>query len=220
MYGGTPGNFTLTANVTSCGVITPVTLPVHVGAYSSSAYTMSASGPGSTGSTQPLYWCPNQTYSFTISGGDASNYQWTIPPGWTLNYQSNYLCVLKAPTSSYPPTGQVEVTFTEPCGTQITKSFFVSYSSSSCSGTDPRFTFSPNPAPSYLYVAVASGYTSTTKIQRIQIINTSNYITVFDQSYGTPGTLSAYVTTSSFQSGTYTLRIYDGTTWAVYQFVR
>lgn len=215
------GFVTLTATINQCAQ-QPVVVnySIHIGSYTSSDYTLSASGPGSTGSTQPLYWCPNQTYSFTISGGNASNYQWTIPSGWTLNYQSNYLCVLKAPASSYPPTGQVEVTFTEPCGTPITKSFFIAYSSSSCSGTDPRFTFSPNPAPSYLYVAVASGYTSTTKIQRIQIINTSNYITVFDQSYGTSGTLSAYVTTSGFQSGTYTLRIYDGTTWAVYQFVR
>ena len=215
------GFVTLTATINQCAQ-QPIVLnySVHIGSYTSSDYTLSASGPGSTGSTQPLYWCPNQTYSFTISGVNASNYQWTIPSGWTLNYQSNYLCVLKAPTSSYPPTGQVEVTFTEPCGTQITKTFFVAYSGSSCSGTDPKFTFSPNPASSYLYVAVASGYTSTTKIQRIQIINTSNYITVFDQSYGTPGALSAYITTSVFQSGTYTLRIYDGSSWAVYQFVR
>lgn len=214
-YGGTSGNFVLTANVTSCGITSPVTLPVRVGSYTASDYTMTGGGS----STQPLYWCPNQTYAFAV-GGDASNYQWTIPTGWTINYQSNYLCVLKAPSSTSPPTGTVSVSFTEPCGSTISKSFFTAYTSSACTGTDPRFTYSPNPAPSYLNVAVASGSTSTTKIQRIQIIRISTGTTVFDQNYGSPGVLSAYITTSSFQTGTHTLRIYDGSAWATYQFIR
>lgn len=215
-YGGTSGSFMLTANVTSCGVTTPVTLPVRVGSYTASDYTMTGGGSA----TQPLYWCPNQTYSFSISGAPASNYQWTIPSGWTQNYISNYLCVIKAPSSTSPPTGTVYVTFTEPCGTTISKSFFTAYSSSACTGTDPRFTYSPNPAPSYLYVAVASAYTSTTKIQRIQIISTTTGVTVFDQNYGTPGILSTYITTAGFQIGIHTLRIFDGSTWATYQFIR
>lgn len=215
-YGGTSGNFTLTANVTSCGVTTPVTLPVHVGAYTSSDYTMS----GGNSTTQPLYWCPNQTYGFSVSPNNSSNYVWTIPTGWTSTYNGGYVNSMRAPTGTNPPTGTVSVSFTEPCGTTITKSFFAAYSSSACTGTDPRFTYSPNPAPSYLYVAVASGYTSTTKIQRIQIVRSSTGLTIFDQNYGTPGVLSAYITTSSFQTGNHILRIYDGSIWASYQFVR
>lgn len=214
-YGGTSGNFALTANVTSCGITTPVTLPIRVGPYTASDYTMT----GGNSSTQPLYWCPNQTYGFSVNG-QGSTYQWSIPAGWTLNYQSNYLCVLKAPSSSYPPTGTVSVSFVEPCGTTITKSMFTAYSSSACTGTDPRFTYAPNPAPSYLNVAVASGYTSSTKIQRIQIISTTTGATVFDQNYGTPGISSTYITTSGFQTGTYSLRIFDGSIWATYQLSR
>jgi hypothetical protein len=214
-YGGTSGSLTLTVNVTSCGVTTPVTLPVRVGPYTASDYTLTGGGS----STQPLYWCPNQTYAFSVAG-DASNYQWTIPPGWTINYQSNYLCVLRAPSSTSSPTGTVSVSFTEPCGTNLTKSFFTAFSSSACTGTDPRFTYSPNPAPSFLNVAVASGFTSSTRIRRIQIIRTSIGTTVFDQNYGTPGVLSAFISTSSFQPGTHSLRIFDGTVWATYQFIR
>lgn len=213
-YGGTSGTFTLTANVTSCGVTTPVTLPVRVGSYTSSDYTMS--GGGST--SQPLYWCPNNTYSFSVNG-PGSNYQWTIPTGWTINYNGGYVLVLRAPPSSSPPTGTVSVTFTEPCGSSITKSFFTAFSSSACTGTDPRFTYAPNPAPSYLNVAVASSYVGTVYIRRIQIIAVNTGTTVFDQTYGGNAS-SAYITTSSFQTGTYTLRIYDGSIWASYQFVR
>lgn len=211
------GTITFTANVAfpnRCGTI-PVTRQIRIGGFTSSDYILTGGGS----STQPLYWCPNQTYSFFVNGS-GYNYQWTIPSGWSINYQSNYLCAIKAPTSTSSPTGTVSVTFNEPCGTLITKSFFTAYSSSACTGTDPRFTYSPNPAPSYLYVAVASTYTSTTKIRSIQIIRTSTGVTVFDQNYGTPGVLSAYITTSSFQVGTYSLRIYDGSTWATYQFIR
>lgn len=225
------GDITLTAKATACGTEYPVSIPIHVGAYTSSDFTLTASG-GNGMVNGYLPWCPNTTYGFSVGtnkvGATASNYIWSPtlapplnePQGWTINYISNYLCVLKAPTSSYPPTSNISVTFTEGCGTTITKSLFLAYSPSACNGTDPRFTYSPNPAPSYLYVAVASGYTSTTKIQRIQIIRNNTATTVFDQNYGTPGVLSAYITTSGYQTGTHTLRIFDGSTWAVYQFMR
>jgi hypothetical protein len=210
---GTSGNFTLTANVTSCGVTTPVTLAVRTGGYTSSDYTLS----GGSGSTQPLYWCPGKSYSFSING-PGSNYLWTPPTGWSLGYGSGYFQTMNAPTSTYPPSGSASVTFTEPCGTTITKTFFVAYSSTACTGTDPRFTYAPNPAPSYLNVAVASGY-SNVYIKRIQIQSVSTGFTVFDQSYGSFVT-STYITTSSFTTGTYSLRIYDGSVWANYQFMK
>lgn len=208
------GNISLSATVTSCGVVQPaITKAVHVGGYTSADYTMT----GGSSSIQPLYWCPNQTYGFSVNGS-GSNYVWTVPTGWSINYQSNYLCVLKAPATSSPPTGTVYVSFTEPCGSQITKSFFTAYSSSACA-PDPRFTFAPNPAPSYLNVAVASGYTSTVSIKRIQIVRVSTGLVVFDQSYGS-GVLNAYISTSSFSTGNYNLLIYDGTAWVTYQFTR
>lgn len=218
-YGGTSGNLTLTANVTSCGVTTPVTLPVHVGAYTSSDYVLS-------GNNESVYYCTNQTISFGVSGlsgvagATGSNYSWTLPTGWTMVYNggSNYVAI-KSPSSTYPPTGTLSVSFTEPCGTTITKSRFLAYSSSACIGTDPRFTFLPNPAPSYIYASVASGYTGTVYIRRIQIVNVNSTLTVFDQTY--PGNVSnAYITTSGFQTGSHLLRIYDGSVWAVYQFLR
>jgi hypothetical protein len=214
-YGGSSGNFTLTANVTSCGITTPVTLPVRVGSFTASDYTLTAN----SSLNQPLLWCPNTTYGFSLSG-PASNYLWTVPTGWTSTYNGGYINTMRSPSGSTPPTATIQVAFTEPCGTSLTKTFFAAFSSSACIGTDPRFTYSPNPAPSFLNVAVASGFTSTTRIRRIQIIRNSTATTVFDQSYGTPGVTSAFISTSSFQTGTHTLRIFDGSTWAVYQFVR
>lgn len=209
------GTVTLTATVTSCGATQPaLTKSVKVGGYTSSDYTMTAN----SSSTQPLYWCPNITYGFSVNG-PGTNYVWTVPTGWTSTYNGGYVNSMRAPAGNTPPTGTVSVSFTEPCGTTITKSFFAAYSSSACTGTDPRFTYSPNPAPSYLNVAVASGYTSTVSIKRIQIVSVSTGTTVFDQSYGS-GVLSAYITTSGFQTGNYNLRIYDGSAWATYQFIR
>ena len=210
---GTSGNFTLVANVTSCGVTTPLTLAVRTGGYTSSDYTLT----GGNSSTQPLYWCPGKSYSFSINGL-GSNYLWTPPSGWSMGYGGGYFQVMNAPTSTYPPTGSASVTFTEPCGTTITKTFFAAYSSTACTGTDPRFTYAPNPAPSYLNVAVASGY-SNVYIKRIQIQSVSTGFTVFDQSYGLFVT-STYIATSSFNTGTYSLRIYDGSVWANYQFMK
>jgi hypothetical protein len=222
------GDITLSAKATACGVEYPVSIPIHVGSYTSSDFTLGVSGIVNN----YLPWCPNTTYGFSVNsnkiGASASNYVWSptlappnnLPEGWTINYISNYLCVLKSPASSYPPTSNISVTFTEGCGNTITKSMFLAYSASACNGSDPRFTYAPNPAPYYMNVAVASGYTSTTKIQRIQIIRLSTGTTVFDQDYGSPGVLTAFITTSSFQTGTHTLRIYDGSTWATYQFVK
>lgn len=213
-YGGTSGSFNLTANVNSCGVSASVTLPVHVGPYNASDYTLTGGGSA----TQPLYWCPNQTYAFAVNG-QGSNYNWVIPSGWTINYQSNYLNVIKSPSSTYPPTGSVSVSFNEPCGGIIEKSFFTAYSSSACIGTDQRFAFSPNPAPYYINAVVASGYIGSVSIKRIQIINSTTGLTYFDQSYGS-GVNTAYITTSSFPTGSYSLKIFDGSTWASYLFIK
>jgi hypothetical protein len=213
--GGTSGSISLSASVTSCGITSSIAVPVKVGPYVSSDYLLTAN----SNSSQPLQWCPNITYGFSVNG-QGSNYLWSVPTGWTSTYNGGYFNSIKAPAGSTPPTGTVGVNFTEPCGNTISKTFFVAFSSSSCNGTDPRFTFSPNPAPSFLNVSVASNFTSSTRIRRIQIVRLSTGTTIFDQNYGTPGVLSTVISTSSFQLGTHSLRIFDGSIWASYQFIR
>jgi hypothetical protein len=218
-YGGTGGNFTLTANVTSCGVATPVTLPVHVGPYSSSDFSLNVSG-GNGAQSGYLPWCPNKTYGFSVSGSITgavgSNYIWTIPQGWTQNYQSNYLCVVNSPASTSPPTGSMNVSFTEGCGTTINKSMFVAYSSSACNTTNPCFQYSPNPAPSYLNVYVASSCIGSTYIRQIELVQASTGTSVYYQNYSYGNVTSTTINMYSFQTGTYYLRIYDGTSWSSY----
>lgn len=214
-YGGTSGNFALTANVSSCGVTTPVTLPVHVGGYTNSDFVLS----GNNGSP---YYCTNQTISFGVSGAsgvagaNGSNYLWTIPTGWTQSYNGGSYIAITSPSSTYPPTGSLSVDFTEPCGTTISKSFFLAYSSSACTGTDPRYTYSPNPAPTYLNVAVASAYLGTTYIKKIELVSVNTGLSVYFQDYTYSSVTSTTISMTGFSTGTYTLRIFDGTTWSAY----
>ena len=216
-YGGTSGNFNLTANVTSCGVSTPVTLPIHVGAYTSANYTLTSTN---SPDGQPLNWCPNQSYSFVIGGGNpASNYSWTIPTGWTTLYNGGYMVVLKSPSSTYPPTGNVSVSFTEPCGTTITASKFVA-NSSNCSSNDPRFKVYPNPFSNYINVEVDLTYpnNSNTHIVGIQLLNPYGTI-VYSQNFpNSPGNFyqGYQFPIYNLAPGQYTLRVYDGTNWSAY----
>jgi hypothetical protein len=216
-YNGTPGDFTLTANVTSCGVTTVVTLPVHGGAYSSSDYTLGVNGSVSG----YLPWCPGKSYGFAISnsglGATSSNFAWTIPQGWTQNYISGYLCVLNAPNSTSPPTDNISVSFTDGCGTTINKSMFLAYSSSACTpANNPCFEYSPNPATSYLNVNVASSCIGSTYIRKIELVQASTGNSVYYQDYTYGNVTSTSVAMYSYPSGTYYLRVYDGSTWSSY----
>ena len=210
------GNVTLMANVTSCGAATSLTLPVHIGAYTSSDYTLS----GNNGST---YYCTNQTISFGVSGAASTNHVWTVPSGWTTVYNGGSYVALRAPSSSYPPTGTVSVSFTEPCGATVTKSMFLAYSSSACNTNDPRFKIYPNPASSYLNVEVdlALPNNSNTHIVGVQLLNQSATL-VYNQSYpNNPGNFYQGVQIPVYNqvNGNYTLRVYDGTTWVTYAVV-
>ncbi|MBI1780791.1 MAG: hypothetical protein HYR66_05420 [Sphingobacteriales bacterium] len=200
-FGGTSGNFTLTANITSCGVATPVTLPVHVGAYTSSDYTLS----GNNGS---MYWCPNQTISFSVSGAGSSNYNWTPPTGWTIVYNGGSYVAIKAPSSPNPPTGTLSVSFTEPCGTTITLNKFLAYSSSAC--TTSPYTVTPNPASSYITIACASLQTYC-NISAVQI--TDMYGTVLSSASWPYTNQSVQMPVYFLQNGTYIARTYSGTQW-------
>jgi len=207
------GTITLTANLTfanRCGTL-PLTKQIHIGGYSSSDYSI-------TGNGGSVYWCPGKTYAFAISGGGGgSNYQWTYPSGWTPNYISGYLCVLNAPTTTYPPTGSVTCTFIEPCGATITKSAFVAYSSSACNTTNPCFIVSPNPAPYYVNINVASSCIGSTFIRKVELLlaSTGQQYYYQDYSYGnvTSTSISMYY---GYPSGNYYLRVYDGSSWSSY----
>lgn len=207
-YGGTSGTFTLTANVTSCAATTPVTLPVHVGAYTVSDYTLS----GNNGSTN---WCPNQTISFGLSGAGSSNYSWTIPTGWSIVYNSNvnYIAI-RSPASSNPPTGTLSVSFTEPCGTTLTKNIFLTYNSSAC--TTSPYTLSPNPASSYLTIACTSLQTYC-NIAAVQI--TDLYGNVLSSQSWPYTNQSVQMSVSFLQNGNYIAKTYDGTQWYSNQFI-
>lgn len=221
-YGGTSGSFTLTAKVTSCGVENNVTLPVHVGPYTSSDFNLNVSG-GNGAVNGYLPWCPNTTYGFSVStsttGATGSNYVWTIPQGWTQNYISNYLCVVNSPTGTYPPTGSMDVSFTEGCGTTINKSMFVAVSSNCNQVTEPAYTYWPNPVTYTLNVEVASQNIGLINIRGIEIINQNTYQMVFSQSYGS-GVNNTSIMTYYYQQGYYILRVYDGTIWRSYQFLK
>lgn len=206
-YGGTSGNFTLTSNVTSCGATTPVTFPVHVGAYTSSDYTLS----GNNGS---MYWCPNQNITFTVSGTGSSNYNWTLPTGWTMNYNGGSYVSIKAPSSSNPSTGTLTVSFTEPCGTVITLNKFLAYSSSAC--TSSPYTVSPNPASSTITIACASLQTYC-NIAAVQI--TDLYGTVKSSQSWPYTNQQVQMSVSFLTNGTYIAKIYDGTQWYSNQFI-
>ncbi|MDF2383835.1 hypothetical protein JMG10_20305 [Nostoc ellipsosporum NOK] len=212
-YAGTSGNFILKANVSSCGVTTQLTKPIHVGAYTSSDYTL-------TGNNGSIYWCPNQSMSFYVGGQNATNYNWTLPsppPSWTMLYNGGSYVAIKAPSSTYPPTGSLEVSFTEPCGSTVTKTQFMAYSSSACINT--CYTYSPNPAPYYLNVNVASGCIGGTYIRKIELIRASTGASVYFQDYTYGNVTSTSITMTSYPSGNYYLRIYDGTSWSSYNIV-
>jgi hypothetical protein len=207
-YGGTSGNFTLTANVTSCGVAQVVTMPVHIGAYSSSDYTLS----GNNGS---MYWCPNQNITFTVSGTGSSNYNWTLPTGWTMNYNGGSYVAIKAPSSPNPPTGTLSVSFTEPCGTILTLNKYLAYSSSACTSSSP-YSISPNPASSTITISCISLQTYC-NIAAVQITDLYGN-TKISQSW--PYTnQSVQMSVSSLTNGTYIAKIYDGTQWYSNQFI-
>ena len=205
--GGTSANFNLTANVTSCGSTQTVNLPIHVGNYTSSDYNIDVNGTSNF-----LEWCPNTTYSFILTG-PATNYNWTIPQGWTQIYISNQLCVLRSPSGTYPPTGNVIVSFTDPCGSALTKSLFF-VPSGSCQSPSP-FTLSPNPAYSYVDIAVIN--TQTTNIKAIQITDIYGNI-LFNQTYNGIYT-GVQVSVNSMANGNKIARIYDGTQWYNMQFI-
>jgi Pregnancy-associated plasma protein-A len=193
---------------------------IQVVPYTSSDYILTANNTN----TPYLYHCTNQTITFTVTGANGiavptgSNFTWTLPnTSWTMVYNggSNYIAA-RSPSSSYPPTGNITVSFNEPCGALVTKSMFLAYSPNACNGTDPRYTYSPNPAPTSLNVSVASGYIGSVFIRKIQLVSNNFGTTVYNQDYSLSNVSNTTIPMTSFPIGTYTLRIYDGSNWSTY----
>ena len=206
-YGGTSGSFTLTANVTSCGVTTPVTLPVHTGAYTGADYTFSCSA---TISGVPLYWCPNQTYTFILGGNPSTNHSWSLPTAWTMLGNSGGTAVIKSPSGTNPPTGTVSVNFTEPCGTGLSAGKSVIYNTNGCSGVG-IYTVYPSPASTTITIACASLQTYC-NISSVDIIDALSGAVLSSQSW--PYTNQQVQMNVSFMgNGPKIARIYSGSAW-------
>ena len=92
---------------------------------------------------------------------------------------------------------------------------FLAYSNNVCVNNDPRYGYSPNPAPTSLNVYVNSAYLTNTFFSQIQLIQINTGSTVFSQYYGAY-TQNATIYMGNFPSGSYTLRVFDGSVWATY----
>lgn len=209
-YGGTSGNFNLSANVTSCGVTQPVSMPVHVGAYTSSDYSMSWNNG------TPPYYCLNKTITFTLSGPPGSNYSWSWPTGWSSVYNGSYYVVLRSPSTSYPPTGSVTVNFTDPCGSPISRSFAVAYNGNICGTPNSPYTISPNPASSTITISCVSLQTYC-NIAAVQI--TDIYGAVKSSQSWSYTNQQVQMPIGFLPNGTYIAKIYSGTQWYSNQFI-
>ncbi len=206
------GNVTLTASVSVCNNIYPVSLPIHLGAYGSSDYSLSING-STTG--QPLYWCPNQTYSFSLGQSPATNYNWSVPPGWQILSNNGYNIVLKSP-STPGASNQVSVTFTEPCGTIFTKQVSTIYLTNGCSGSSV-YSISPNPASSSITISCIS-LQSYCNIAAVQI--TDLYGQVKSSQTWPYTNQQVQMPVGFLLPGTYIAKVYNGTQWYSVQFIK
>ncbi len=208
-YGGTSGNFNLTANVTSCGITTPVTLPIHVGGYGSD-FKMSST------LSNPPYYCLNDVVTFNISGGHGANYNWSWPAGWTaVSSQGNSYIQLKA-TGTNPPIGAVSVQYNDLCGNLISKGDIVVLDIN-CGSAYVPFTVYPNPTPVGTSFLTVAQKLSTYPISRIQIFNPYGLIN-FDQTYNQVP--SAQINIANWTTtGIYVVKILSGGQWYSVKFL-
>jgi hypothetical protein len=177
---------------------------IQIVAYTSSDFTIS----GNNGS---MYWCPGQSTSFSVQGpAGATNYNWSLPSGWSLVTSGGIYVVVQAPSTSYPPSGTLTVNFNEACGSGITLNKYLAYNGSSC-GVVP-YTLYPNPASSYVNIQAASG----TNIAAVQI--TDNFGNVLINSQYSGAYTGVQIGVYSLSNGPKIARIYSGTQWYSIQF--
>lgn len=196
-----PGSFVLRA--TGGNYIEDKTIDVVP--FTSSDYTL-------VGNNGSMYWCPNQTTSFSVSGQGATNYNWSLPTAWTMINNGGSYVVVRAPSSTYPPTGTLSVSVTEPCGTIIAINKFLAYSSSACSPSIP-FTLYPSPASTYVNIEVTN---SQTNIAAVQITDMYGNILINNQYSG--NYTGVQIGVYALQNGPKIAKIYSGTQWYSIQF--
>lgn len=196
-----PGSFVLRA--TAGNYIDDKTIDVVP--FTSSDYAL-------VGNNGSMYWCPNQTTSFSVSGQGATNYNWSLPTAWTMINNGGSYIVVRAPSSTYPPTGTLSVTVTEPCGTLIAINKFLAYSSSACSPSIP-YTLYPSPASTYVNIEVTN---SQTNIAAVQITDMYGNILINNQYSG--NYTGVQIGVYALQNGPKIAKIYSGAQWYSIQF--
>ena len=115
-------------------------------------------------------------------------------------------------SSTYPPTGTLSVSVTEPCGTIIAINKFLAYSSSACSPSIP-FTLYPSPASTYVNIEVTN---SQTNIAAVQITDMYGNILINNQYSG--NYTGVQIGVYALQNGPKIAKIYSGTQWYSIQF--
>jgi hypothetical protein len=146
--------------------------------------------------------------------GSGSSYSWSVPSGWTTIYNGGSYIQVKSPTSPYPPTGTLSVSFFEPCGSLLQLNRFLAYSSSVCTPTFP-YTISPSPASSTITIACISLQTYC-NIAAVQI--TDIYGTVKSSQSWNYSNQQVQMPVSFLANGTYIAKVYDGSQWYSGQF--
>ncbi len=152
------------------------------------------------------------TYSITPVNG-ASDYTWTLPPGWTGTSTSNKINATASTTS-----GNISVTENNICGTSAARTFSVTVGATSiatpgsisgnttvCSGSSNTYSITAvSDASSYIWT-IPSGWTgsSTTNLINTTASTTSGIITVKGtSSCGTSASRTFNVNINAASSGT------------------
>lgn len=212
------GWITLTFNIiggAGCGIAV-ITRNIWIGTFTTSQVTVS----GTTGV------CPGNLYNYTanVPGGHANNYtyNWTFPPGWTVNFQSANTISLYVPLYN-TQYGTVRVSVNNTCGTTpyTGVTVFPAYSCGSYL-TAGEFSIYPNPADEHITVEQimegSSVQADTTEATFTEIrLNTPASlegfsVEMYDQiqkvvAQGTSKGTKIQLDTSSLPSGTYFLHI-------------
>ncbi len=98
-----------------------------------------------TGGTPISYMCPDTHYHIYLnySGCSLSNYSWTLPIGWSVNYYYNNMVSIYTNSS---PGGMVEVNANTCCSDNV--KIKIGYFGSGYCGSSYLLVFSPNPTSS------------------------------------------------------------------------
>ena len=204
--GSSTGTEWLTATITSCGQTVVVTKKVRVGAWDN--YASVILGPSNV--------CVGSTSSYSVDLTNypgLSNFSWTMPSGWSyITSGSNYV-VIKAPSTSYPPTGSLILNASS-CGAPFISSKFIAQSN--CTS----FRLSPNPANDYVSITEIDDSTGVQlnemSIQKVEIVNKMG-IATFTKEYKSKNYHSLKIPVGNLRNDVYTIRIFDGLKWKSHQ---